>query len=95
MERIKRTFKKLTIKKSFALLILLFLLLDIFLCLATAGLLQLLPGKYYALSSPLIVCLYSALCLASAACLFYKCKLEEPVRLIKEAAAGSGFPPFL
>lgn len=30
MERIKRTFKKLTIKKSFALLILLFLLLDIF-----------------------------------------------------------------
>lgn len=90
MERIKRTFKKLTIKKSFALLILLFLLLDIFLCLATAGLLQLLPGKYYALSSPLIVCLYSALCLASAACLFYKCKLEEPVRLIKEAAARIG-----
>ena len=81
MERIKRTFKKLTIKKSFALLILLFLLLDIFLCLATAGLLQLLPGKYYALSSPLIVCLYSALCLASAACLFYKCKLEEPLNL--------------
>ena len=90
MERIKRTFKKLTIKKSLALLILLFLLLDIFLCLATAGLLQLLPGKYYALSSPLIVCLYSALCLASAACLFYKCKLEEPVRLIKEAAARIG-----
>ena len=29
----------------------------------------------------LIVCLYSALCLASAACLFYKCKLEEPLNL--------------
>lgn len=90
MERIKHTFKKLTIRKSFALLILLFLLLDIFLCLATAGLLQLLPEKYYALSSPLIVCLYSALCLAAAAYLFYKCKLEEPVRLIKEAAARIG-----
>ncbi|WP_455619194.1 HAMP domain-containing sensor histidine kinase [Eisenbergiella sp.] len=90
MERIKHTFKKLTIRKSFALLILLFLLLDIFLCLTTAGLLQLLPGKYYALSSPLIVCLYSALCLAAAAYLFYKCKLEEPVRLIKEAAARIG-----
>ncbi|WP_195841723.1 histidine kinase dimerization/phospho-acceptor domain-containing protein [Eisenbergiella porci] len=90
MERIKHTFKKLTIRKSFALLILLFLLLDIFLCLATAGLLQLLPEKYYALSSPLIVCLSSALCLAAAAYLFYKCKLEEPVRLIKEAAARIG-----
>lgn len=90
MERIKRTFRKLTIRKSFALLILLFLLLDIILCLTTAGLLQLLPGKYYALFSPLMVCLYSALCLASAAFLFYKIKLEEPVRLMKEAAARIG-----
>lgn len=86
MERLKQAVNNLSIRMSFILYIVLFLCLDILLCLGTAALLQKTAESVYnSLVGPMAI-IYSVLCILGAAFLFYNRKIKKPVSLIKNAS---------
>lgn len=86
MERLRRYFKKLSMKQSFILLIGIFLGLDIVLCLGTSKLLLIVSKENYNMIIPIMTIAYSVLCLLLASVLYYNIKLKKPINLIMKAS---------
>lgn len=86
MEGRIKALNNLSIRASFILYIVVFLLIDIALCLSTAALLQAAAERAYNLLAAPMAITYSILCILGAAFLFYNKKIKKPVRLIKNAS---------
>lgn len=86
MERLRNIMGKLSIRQSFVLFVVCFLVLDIALCLGTSASATFFGMQNYSRFMSIAIIIYSTLCLILADILFYYVKLKKPINLIKMSA---------
>ncbi|MCQ4638219.1 HAMP domain-containing histidine kinase [Anaerovorax odorimutans] len=90
MDGIKGKLRDLPIRRSFVFYVVFFLAADILLCLLTSRFLDLwtIPARNTVMLAMVLV--YSLMCLAAAAGIFYETKIKKPLRLLEQASGRIG-----